>query len=82
MSKELAKMEAEIFELNQKVAMTSEIKSVLDSWVRYEASVREQQQKQLAEKVIANVRAQLQDPKVQNSLIEQCLTDMGKLSKA
>ncbi|KAJ1921264.1 atp4 subunit B of the stator stalk of mitochondrial F1F0 ATP synthase [Mycoemilia scoparia] len=82
MSKELAKMKAEIFELNQKAAMSSEVKAVLDSWVRYEASVREQQQKQLAEKVISNVHAQLQDPKVQNSLIEQCLTDMSKAVKA
>ncbi|KAJ2843390.1 atp4 subunit B of the stator stalk of mitochondrial F1F0 ATP synthase, partial [Coemansia brasiliensis] len=38
MSKEIATMNAQAFELQQKVALNTEIKSVLDSWVRYESS--------------------------------------------
>lgn len=37
-SKETVKLEGEVFELKQKVDLAHEAKSVLDSWVRYEAS--------------------------------------------
>ncbi|CAG8458527.1 1022_t:CDS:2 [Acaulospora colombiana] len=60
-SKETAKVEAEAFELKQKVAAAAEIKSVLDSWVRYEASLRELERKALASHVIDRARVQLED---------------------
>ena len=61
---ETAALEAEAFELKQKVAAAAEIKSVLDSWVRYEAAIREREQKALAEAVIEKVKATISDPKV------------------
>ncbi|KAJ1964965.1 atp4 subunit B of the stator stalk of mitochondrial F1F0 ATP synthase [Dipsacomyces acuminosporus] len=82
MSKEIATMNAEAFELQQKVALNSEIKAVLDSWVRYESSVRESEQKALAEKVMGNVRAQLANPKTQDEIIAQCLRDIQAIAKA
>ncbi|CAG8533778.1 25972_t:CDS:2 [Dentiscutata erythropus] len=63
MSKETAKLEAEAFELKQKAAAAAEVKSVLDSWVRYETSLREREQKDLANYVIERVMAQLRDEK-------------------
>ncbi|KAJ1730273.1 atp4 subunit B of the stator stalk of mitochondrial F1F0 ATP synthase [Coemansia biformis] len=82
MSKEIATMNAEAFELQQKVALTAEVKSVLDSWVRYESSVRENEQKALAAKVIGNIRAQLTSPKTQEEIVAQCLRDIQAIAKA
>ncbi|CAG8796834.1 5186_t:CDS:2, partial [Racocetra fulgida] len=63
MSKETARLEAEAFELKQKSAAAAEIKAVLDSWVRYEASLREREQKAHASYVMERVMAQLRDEK-------------------
>ncbi|KAJ2719810.1 atp4 subunit B of the stator stalk of mitochondrial F1F0 ATP synthase [Coemansia sp. Benny D115] len=82
MSKEIATMNAEAFELKQKVALNAEIKAVLDSWVRYENSVRESEQKALASKVIGNVRNQLTNPKTQDEIISQCLRDIQAIAKS
>jgi F-type H+-transporting ATPase subunit b len=60
----MAKMEAEIYELKQRQAFASEIKSNLDAWVRFETSVRERQQKLLASHVQEQVQAKLADPKI------------------
>ncbi|RHZ75396.1 hypothetical protein Glove_214g48 [Diversispora epigaea] len=79
MSKETAKLEAEAFELKQKVIATSEIKSVLDSWVRYEATLREREQKDLANHVIERVMAQLQNEKLQSDILNQAVIDFEKI---
>ncbi|CAG8556887.1 148_t:CDS:2 [Diversispora eburnea] len=76
MSKDTAKLEAEAFELKQKVIAASEIKSVLDSWVRYEATLREREQKDLANHVIGRVMAQLQNEKLQNEILSQAVIDL------
>ncbi|KAI9482456.1 atp4 subunit B of the stator stalk of mitochondrial F1F0 ATP synthase [Coemansia sp. RSA 1085] len=81
MSKEIATMNAQAFELQQKVALNTEIKSVLDSWVRYESSVRESEQKALASQVMANVHRQLQNPKTQDEIVAQCLRDIQAIAK-
>ncbi|KAL1922368.1 uncharacterized protein VTP21DRAFT_9907 [Calcarisporiella thermophila] len=79
MSKDTAQMEAEIFELKQRVAMALEVKSVLDSWVRYEASVREREQKALAAEVITKVMDELQDPKLQEQILSESLADVDRI---
>lgn len=78
-SKETVKLEAEAFELKQKVDLASEAKSVLDSWVRYEASVRQLQQKQLTETVLAKVKSELANPKFQDRVLQQSITDVEQL---
>ncbi|SCU91798.1 LAMI_0E07316g1_1 [Lachancea mirantina] len=78
-SKETVELEAKVFELKQKVELAAEAKSVLDSWVRYEASVRQLQQKQLAEGVIAKVKAELSNPKFQDKVLQQSVSDVEKL---
>ncbi|KAJ3376951.1 atp4 subunit B of the stator stalk of mitochondrial F1F0 ATP synthase, partial [Entophlyctis sp. JEL0112] len=61
---DIARLEAEAYELQQRVSYTHEVKSVLDSWVRHETAVREKEQKLLAEAVIAKIRAELSDPRM------------------
>lgn len=80
MSKDIAKFEAQVYELEQKIKVKTQIKSALDAWVRYEANVREQEQKQLAESVIEKVKQQLKDPKLQNNLLQQTIADFDKLA--
>lgn len=77
--KEMAQMEAKIYELQQKVAFTSEIKSTLDAWVRHETNIRDQEQKRLVAQIIDKVKAQLQDPKVQQSILTQSIADVESM---
>ncbi|CUS24473.1 LAQU0S16e02498g1_1 [Lachancea quebecensis] len=78
-SKETVELEAKAFELKQKVDLASEAKSVLDSWVRYEASVRQLQQQQLAETVIKKVTSELSNSKFQDKVLQQSVADVEKL---
>ncbi len=64
LNQEIAQMEAQVYELKQKVQYTQEVKTVLDSWVRHEASVREKEQKELVSHVIDKVKASLNNPKM------------------
>ncbi|KAJ3282609.1 atp4 subunit B of the stator stalk of mitochondrial F1F0 ATP synthase [Borealophlyctis nickersoniae] len=82
MSKEIAKLEAEAYELKQKVAFTAEVKHVLDAWVRHEASVRESTQKELVSFIIEKIKQDVQDPKLQQTILQQTLEDVAKLAKA
>ncbi|KAL2912380.1 atp4 subunit B of the stator stalk of mitochondrial F1F0 ATP synthase [Polyrhizophydium stewartii] len=81
-SKDIAKLEAEAYELKQKVAFNTEVKSVLDSWVRHEANVREQEQKRLVAHVIEKIKADLSDPKLQQNILNQTLADVEKIAVA
>jgi F-type H+-transporting ATPase subunit b len=77
---ETAKLEAQAFELEQKTAIASEAKTVLDSWVRYEQSVKQRQQKELADSVIAKVEKELQNPKVLQQILDQSVKDVESKS--
>lgn len=82
-SKETVELEAKSFELKQKVAFAHEAKSVLDSWVRYEAQVRKKEQEALVKSVIDKVNSQVADPAFQAKVLKQALTDAEKIfSKA
>ncbi|RIA93690.1 hypothetical protein C1645_609807 [Glomus cerebriforme] len=80
MSKEIASLEAEAFELKQRAAASAEVKAVLDSWVRYEASLREREQKALSSYVIERVKSQLKDPRVQEDILNQSLDDLARIN--
>ncbi|KAJ3167265.1 atp4 subunit B of the stator stalk of mitochondrial F1F0 ATP synthase [Geranomyces variabilis] len=80
MSKEIAKLEAEAYELKQKVNFTHQTKSVLDAWVRHEASVRESQQKDLADSVINKVKGLLANDRTQADILKQSLADIEKIA--
>lgn len=78
-SKETVKLEAGVFETKQQVTLAAEAKSVLDSWVRYENSVRQREQKLLAETVISKIEKDLKDPKFQQKILQQSVEDIEKL---
>lgn len=78
-SKETAKLEAEAFELEQKTALAAEAKSVLDSWVRYEGQVKQRQQKELADTIIAKISKELENPKVLQQILQQSVADVEKV---
>ncbi|KAH7124062.1 hypothetical protein B0J11DRAFT_530599 [Dendryphion nanum] len=78
-SKETAKLEAQAYELEQKTAIASEAKAVLDSWVRYEGQVKQRQQRELAESVIAKIEKELDNPKVLKQILDQSVADVERI---
>ena len=49
---------------------------MLDSWVRYESQVKQRQQKELAENIIAKVQKELENPKVLQQILQQSVADV------
>ena len=76
---ETAKLENEAFVQRQKVALASELKSVLDSWVRYEQQQKESEQAELAKSVIAKVLAGLKDEKTQKEILTNAITEVERM---
>ncbi|KAI5800052.1 hypothetical protein EDC01DRAFT_648760 [Geopyxis carbonaria] len=81
-SKETAQLESKAFELEQRTQFVSEAKSVLESWVRYEAQVKQRQQKELAESLIAKVKKELENPKTLNQILQQSVSDVERIISA
>ena len=79
MSQETAHLESQAFELEQRTALASEAKTVLDSWVRYEGQVKQRQQRELADSIIAKVTKELENPKVLQQLLNQSVADVERL---
>ncbi|RMZ79945.1 hypothetical protein DV738_g2988, partial [Chaetothyriales sp. CBS 135597] len=78
-SKETARLEAEAFELEQRTALAAEAKTVLDSWVRYEGQLKQRQQKELADSIIAKINKELENPKVLQQILQQSVADVEKI---
>lgn len=81
LSKDTASTESKVFELTQQNAVNAEVKSVLDSWVRFEAQQRESEQAQLSETIINNVNKQISDDKFQKETLAQAVADIEQLVK-
>jgi F-type H+-transporting ATPase subunit b len=79
LSQETAQLEARAFELEQKTALATEAKTVLDSWVRYEGQVKQRQQKELADSIIAKVTKELENPKVLQQILSQSVADVERI---
>ncbi|KAG0178652.1 atp4 subunit B of the stator stalk of mitochondrial F1F0 ATP synthase [Apophysomyces sp. BC1034] len=80
LSRETAQLEAEAFQLKQEVAVAQEVKGTLDSWVRHESNVREREQKQLAAYLIEKIHKDLQDPSIQQQILDQAVLDIEKVA--
>ncbi|WPG97840.1 ATP synthase subunit 4, mitochondrial [Acrodontium crateriforme] len=78
-SKETAKLEAQAYEAEQKAAVAHEAKAVLDSWVRYEGQVKERQQRELAESIIAKINKEFENPKVLDQILKQSVADVERI---
>ena len=79
MMQETAKLEAQAFEMEQKTALATEAKTVLDSWVRYEGQVKQRQQRELADSIIAKVTKELENPRVLQQILQQSVSDVEKV---
>jgi F-type H+-transporting ATPase subunit b len=55
---------------------------VLDSWVRYEGQVKQRQQRELADSIIARIEKELQNPKVLKQILDQAVQDVESKLKA
>ena len=75
---ETAKLEAQAYDLEQKTTIAQEAKNVLDSWVRYEGQVKQRQQRELADAVIAKIEKDLEDPKVLRQILDQSVKDVER----
>ena len=82
LSKETAKLESETFVQQQKVAIAAELKSVLDSWVRFEQAAKESEQAELTKTVIDKVMANLKDQKVQQDILAGAIAEVEQLVKS
>jgi F-type H+-transporting ATPase subunit b len=82
LSKETAKLENEAFVQKQKVALASELKSVLDSWVRFEQQQTQSEQAELAKTVIENVLKSLKDEKTQKDILLGAVAEVEQLVKS
>ncbi|KAF2404012.1 ATP synthase subunit 4 mitochondrial precursor [Trichodelitschia bisporula] len=78
-SKETARLEAQAYEIEQKTAIAHEAKSVLDSWVRYEGQVKQRQQRELADTIIAKIEKELENPKVLKQILDQSVADIERI---
>ena len=76
---ETAKLEAQAYELEQKTAIAHEAKNVLDSWVRYEGQVKQRQQRELAESIIAKIEKELENPKTLKLILDQSVADVESM---
>ena len=75
---ETAKLESENFVQQQKIAVATELKSVLDSWVRYEQQVKENEQAELTKSVIDKVIASLKDEKTQREILVGAVAEIER----
>ncbi|KAI1081759.1 hypothetical protein F5B20DRAFT_535285 [Whalleya microplaca] len=78
-SKETAQLEAKAYELEQTTALAAEAKAVLDSWVRYESTVKQRQQRELSESIIAKVKKELENPKALQQILQQSVADVERI---
>ena len=62
--------------MEQKTALSAESKAVLDSWVRYESQVKQRQQQELAQSIIAKIEKELENPKTLKQILDQSVTDV------
>lgn len=79
-AKETNKLEHENFVLSQEQAVKAELKSVLDSWVRFEQQQREAEQAALIKSVRQGVESRLADPAFKKQLLEEALSQVERES--
>ena len=80
-ARETNTLEHENFRLGQEQAVKSELKSVLDSWVRFEQQQREAEQAALVQTIQANVAAEFEKPAFRKQLLEEALTQVERESE-
>jgi len=77
--KETARLEAQAYELEQKVNVAHDMKTTLDSWVRWEGQVKQQQQKELADSVMATIEKELSNESTLKKILDQSVRDVERM---
>ena len=77
-AQETAQLESETFVQQQKVALTSELKAVLDSWVRFEQQARESERVDLTQTVVDKVLASIKDDKTQKEILASAIAEVER----
>ena len=75
-----AKLESETFVQKQKVELASELKGVLDSWVRFEQQQKESEQADLTKAVVNKVLENLKESKTQQEILASAITEVERKS--
>ena len=79
LSKETAQLESEAFVQRQKVLLASEVKQVLDSWVRFEQQQKESEQAELVRSIIEKVTKNLGDEKTQREILNSAIVEVDRM---
>ncbi|KAI0923559.1 hypothetical protein AcW1_006480 [Taiwanofungus camphoratus] len=82
LSKETAQLESQAFVQRQRVALATEVKAVLDSWVRHEQQQKENEQAELAKTIIENVMKSIRDEKTQRDILTSAVAEVEQLVKS
>ena len=77
-AKETNALEHENFLLAQEQGVKSELKAVLDSWVRYEQQQREAEQVALVQSIRDHVEAEINKPAFKKQLLEEALAQVER----
>ncbi|KAH9970949.1 ATP synthase [Lactifluus volemus] len=81
LSKETAQLEADAFVRRQRVALAAELKSVLDSWVRFEQQEKENEQARLVKSVVDNVLKNISEERTQRDVMAWAVSEVEQLVK-
>ena len=77
-AKETNALEHENFLLAQEQGVKSELKAMLDSWVRFEQQQREAEQVALVQSIRDHVEAEINKPAFKKQLLEEALTQVER----
>lgn len=80
-AKETNQLEHANFLLEQEAAVKNELKSVLDSWVRYEQQQREAEQNALVKTVSEAINAELAKPAFKKQLLDEAIANVEAIAR-
>ena len=78
MLQETAQLEADAFVRRQQVALASEVKAVLDSWVRFEQQEKENEQARLVKTIVDNVLKSVSEEKTQKDVLAWAVSEIDR----
>lgn len=81
LSKETAQLESDAFVQRQRVALAAEVKTVLDSWVRFEQQEKENEQTRLVKSVVDSVLNNISEEKTQKEVLAWAVSEVELLVK-
>ena len=75
---ETAQLEADAFVQRQRVALATEVKAVLDSWVRFEQQEKENEQARLVKSIVDNVMKNISEEKTQKDVLAWAVSEVDR----